>query len=281
MHPHTSAGRIPTPKGYRIYVRSLMHVENLTQTIKKKIRQNVETVNKNIDFLLSKTSETLSLVSHQLGVVIGPSLEKAIVERIQIFIVADRKIMIVISLSGIIKSVVVEISAEMSDKDIDSTCAVLNERLCGLSVETVRDTISSRLKDSSGTHAEITRLFLDSAEEFFNFDEKKIFIGGTKHIAEQPEFGEHEKLKSIIELVEKKDVIVHLLSRTEDDSGLLIKIGEPDDQDIAKSFSIVSRKFKLGNQTGTLGVIGPVRMWYPKMVPLVDYTAEVINKIIK
>jgi len=281
-HPHTSAGRVPTTKGYRLYVNNLMHVETLAKTIKRQILEKVETIDKNADFLLDKTAEILSKISHQLGVVIGPSFDHAVIEQIRLINVASDKMLIVISLrSGIIKSVVVEMYSSIEDAELDGTSAVLNERLSGMPLRVIRETISERLSDVRHANTEIVRLFIDSANQFFQFDERKIFIGGTKDIAEQPEFSVHEKLKSIIELVEQKDVIVHLLSRSEDDMGLVIKIGDENNPDIAKSFSIVSTQFNLGDQTGTLGVIGPMRMWYPKMVPLVDYTAEVINTILK
>ncbi len=277
-HPHTSAGRIPTSTGYRLYVNSLMHVEKLSSTIKKNIRKNIETINKNSDFLLTKTSEILGLVSSQLCVVIGPSFDNAIFEKISLVDVANDKLLIVLTLrTGIVKSVVVEIQKLKKNAELTETSSVLNERLSGLSVKTIRETIGRRLHDLNYGNSEIIRLFVDSSNIFFKFDEKKIYVGGTKNIVEQPEFHEQEKMKSVIELIEKKDVVVHLLNQTRDTQGVSITIGEEDNPDFSKTFSIVSTNFSFSGHTGTLGVIGPTRMWYPKIVPLVDYTAEVIN----
>ena len=79
-------------------------------------------------------------------------------------------------------------------------------------------------------------------------------------------------------MIEEKEVVVHLLSHSSKDDGIAITIGDDNSADLSKTFSIVSTKFELGGHTGTLGIIGPMRMWYPKMVPLVDYTAEIINQ---
>jgi len=277
-HPHTSAGRIPTSTGYRLYVNSLMHIEKLSNTVKKNIRENIETINKNRDFLLTKTSEILGLVSSQLCVVIGPSFDDAIFEKISLVDVANDKLVIVLSLrTGIVKSVVVEVPKLKKNAELNMTCSVLNERLSGLRVKTIRETIGRRLHDLNCGNPEIIRLFVESGDIFFKFDEKKIYVGGTKNIVEQPEFHEQEKMKSVIELIEKKDVVVHLLNRTPNTQGISITIGEENNPDISKTFSIVSTHFSFSGHTGTLGIIGPARMWYPKIVPLVNYTAEIIN----
>ncbi len=281
-HPHTSAGRVPTSHGYKLYVNNLMKVEKLTSQVKRRIRDNVNTINKNVDDLLAKTSQILALVSRQLGVVIGPTIETAVIEKISLVSVASDKILIIISFgAGLIKSVVVEVRSKMEPQEVISTSQLLNERLSGLHVKNVISTIGKRLCDLGKHENELVRLFIDSADKFFDIDEKKIFIGGTSNFLDQPEFTEQDRLKSIIELVEQKDVVVHLLNRTDDELGLVIKIGEENEPDVRKSFSIVSTEFSIGDQTGTLGVIDPPRMWYPKMIPLVEYTADLINKVMK
>lgn len=278
-HPHTSAGRVPTSEGYRIYVNKMMQVEKLTNLVKRKFRENVQSNDKNYDFLLAKTSQILGMISSQLGVVIGPALDEAIFDRLTLVQVSSDKLLAVITLrTGIIQSAMVEVHLPIKNIELEETCQVINERLSGLSVKAIRSSIGQRLKDVSYGNPEIIRLFVDSAHTFFRFDEKKIFIGGTKNIVDKPEFNAREKLKSIIELIEEKEVVVHLLSRSSREDGIAITIGDDSSSDLSKTFSIVSTKFELGGHTGTLGIIGPMRMWYPKMVPLVDYTAEVIKK---
>ena len=278
-HPHTSAGRIPTSKGYRIYVDSMMKVEKLTSLVKRKIRENVQSVDKNYDFLLAKTSQILGMISSQLGVVIGPALDEAIFDKLSLVQVSNDKLLAVLTLrAGIIKSVVVEVRLPIKNIELEETCQVINERLSGLMVKAIRASIGQRLHDINYGNPEIIRLFIESAHTFFHFDEKKIFIGGTKNIVEKPEYNAQDKLRSIIELIEEKEVVIHLLSSSSKDDGIAITIGDDSSSDLSKTFSIVSTKFELGGHTGTLGIIGPTRMWYPKMVPLVDYAAEIINQ---
>ena len=278
-HPHTSAGRIPTSNGYRIYVDNMMKVEKLTSLVKRKLRENVQSVDKNYDFLLAKTSQILGMISSQLGVVIGPALDEAIFDRLSLVQVSNDKLLAVITLrTGIIKSVVVEVRLPIKNIELEETCQVINERLSGLTVKAIRASIGQRLHDINYGNPEIIRLFIDSAHTFFRFDEKKIFIGGTKNIVEKPEYNAQDKLRSIIELIEEKEVVIHLLSSSSKEDGIAITIGDDSSTDLSKTFSIVSTKFELGGHTGTLGIIGPTRMWYPKMVPLVDYAAEIINQ---
>ncbi len=278
-HPHTSAGRIPTSMGYRLYVNNIMQVEKLPSNLKKKIRENIKTIDKNSEYLLTKASEILSMVSNQLGVVIGPNFENAIFEKISLVEVAHDKLLIVLSLqTGIVKSVVVEVPSVIKGAELTMTCEVLNQRLSGLTVKMIRETIGSRLHNVNLGNPEIIRLFIESADIFFQFDQHKIFVGGTKNIVEQPEFQQQDKMLSVIELIEKKDVVVHLFKQASDMHGVSIIIGEIDNPDLSKTFSIVSTPFSFSGHTGTLGIIGPSRMWYPKIVPLVNYTAEIINQ---
>lgn len=281
-HPHTSAGRIPTSNGYRIYVDNLMKIERLDSVIKKKIRDNVDTLDKDVDFLLAKTSQILGSVSKQLGVVIGPSLDNAIFDKMSLMSVSTGRVLIVLTLkNGIIKSIVVEIKSNLDPRDLELTCQVMNSRLSGLTIKNIKKTIGERLHDIVYANKEIIRLFVDSPHKFFRFDNEKIFVGGTKNIVEQPEFLPHDKLKSIIELVEEKDMIVHLLKSAKNNDRTVVMIGDDDKTELKNSFSIVSTQYTVGDEVGLLGIIGPVRMWYPKMVPLVDYTAEIINKVLK
>jgi len=278
-HPHTSAGRIPTSKGYRLYVDSLMHVEKLNAFIKRKIRENVTAGEKNIDFLLEKTSQILGAISSQLGVVIGPSFDDAIFDRIALVYLSDERLLVVLSLkTGIIKSIYVEVHSVIKQSELEETSRLLNERLSGLTVKTIKESIKQRLTDISSMNPELIRLFINSADTFFHFDNQKIFIGGTKNIVDQPEFNEQEKVRSIIELIENKNVIVHLLNPASSQEGITISIGDDTSDDLSRMFSIVSTKFAAGGHHGTLGIIGPIRMWYPRMIPLVDYTAEIITQ---
>ena len=121
-HPHTSAGRIPTTRGYTLYVNNLMSVEKLNSGLKRKIRANVESVDKNVDVLLGKTSQILATISQQLGVVLGPSLDDAIIDKISLVSVSSDKLLVVISFgSGFIKSVVVEIASRLKESEIENT----------------------------------------------------------------------------------------------------------------------------------------------------------------
>jgi heat-inducible transcriptional repressor len=278
-HPHTSAGRIPTPKGYRLYVDNLMKIEQLDAFIKKKIRENVMAVDKNIDFLLEKTSQILGAVSSQLGVVIGPSFEDAVFDRIALVSLSDERLLVVLSLkTGVIKSIFVEVHSAIKQSELEETSRILSERLSGLTVKTIKETIQQRLTDVSSINPELIRLFINSADTFFQFENQKIFIGGTKNIVEQPEFHAQDRVRSIIELIENKNIIVHLVSRAASNEGIAISIGDENSNDLSTMFSIVSTKFAVSGHQGTLGIIGPVRMWYPKIIPLVNYTAEIITQ---
>ncbi len=280
--PYTSAGRIPTSKGYRFYVNSLMMVEKLTSQEKRSIKKHFESVNKNVDEILEKTSQVLGRITKQLGVAIGPRLSEGIFERMELIQISSNRLMVIISIkAGIAKTMMMEINSEIPRSELEETSRIINERLQGLSISEIRKTFAKRICDISGGNKELIRLFVDSSDNLFEFTQKNFHLGGTKNIIEQPEFSSTENMKTIIELIEDKNIIIHLLSKNEESDGIKISIGEENEIKSAKDFSVISSNYYIGNIRGTLGVIGPTRMRYSKIVSLVEYTANLLNNILE
>jgi len=284
-HPHTSAGRVPTDKGYRFYVDTLMDVQHLKNPEKGMINKSLENHSEH-DELLKLTSNLLSKITHQLACVTYPKLDSGVLEKIQIVSLTSVKILIVISIkSGLVKTITLEITSDIKPSQIASVQNLLNERLSGLTFIEIRSTFKERFKDVVDEQKPMIRVFVDSLDKIFKDVRQtdNIYITGAKNVLRQPEFENPEKFQSVIELIEDKDIIIHILEKTtESQQGqVLISIGSENQDQKLNEYSFVTKEYKLGDVSGTLGIIGPKRMEYSKVVATVDYIAKMLTEVFR
>ena len=280
-HPHTSAGRIPTDLGYRLYVDDLVEFKEISQREKDAIIKEIESVpGKDIKHILAITSKTLGKISKLLSIIVSPRFSEGILEKIDLIRVAEGKLLVVITIqSGLVKTIMLELESVLKDSEIQNAARYLNTRLSGLSFQTIRSTIEERLHPLQGEEAKIVRFFIDDAERFFQVDDPEdYYVDGTINMLSQPEFSSAEKMRSIIEFVENKDVVVHLLDTRKSAERISITIGQENPNSAAKTLSVVTSDYQVGTVHGTLGVIGPTRMDYSKLISLVGYTAKAVSE---
>ncbi len=285
-HPHTSAGRVPTDKGYRYYVDSLMNIERIHSKDKGLIEQSFNLEIDETDDLIKLTSKLLSSITKQLACVTYPKLESGILDKIQIVSLTSSRILIVITIkSGLVKTITMELSTEIKDSQIVSVQTLLNERLSGLTLADIRATFKERFIDVEEDQKPIIRLFVDSVDKLFKDDIKpdRLIVTGAKNVISQPEFDNPENFQSVIELIEDKDVIIHIMEKS---SGagkdeVFISIGSEHEHKKLNEYSFVSKEYQIGESYGTLGIIGPKRMAYSKIIAIVDYIAKVLSEYLK
>jgi heat-inducible transcriptional repressor len=279
-HPHTSSGRVPTDKGYRFYVDSLMEVEKLSDEdrsiIQSQLQSGVDQEN-----LFRLTSKLIGAISHQLGVVSAPRLNTGILDRLELVPLASTRILVVISIrSGLVKTITMEVSTELPRTKLDEVSRLMNERLSGLALADIRSTLEDRVQDMRNDETGLIRLFIDSVDKIFDEQRtiEKVHIGGTAGILSQPEFEHADHYRSVIELLENEDMIVHVLEKSDTKDGLIaVSIGNENDIKQLKEYSVVTSTYTVGSSTGSVGIIGTKRMNYSKMIPLVDYVAKTIS----
>ncbi|MBX2976018.1 MAG: heat-inducible transcription repressor HrcA [Ignavibacteriaceae bacterium] len=281
-HPHTSAGRIPTDKGYRLYVDSLMDIQKLSSFEKEKINQQLETHFTETDELLNITAKLLSSITNQLACVLYPNLDTGVLEKIQLIILTSNRIMVVLSIkSGLVKTITLELSYSISEEKLLSIQQILNERLSGLKLSVIRSTVRERLKDISTNDQPMLTMFIDSADKIFKEikTDNKVLITGAKNLMKQPEFENPEKVHSVVELIEEKDFIIHFFEKNNEISNqnVFITIGSENQSDKLEEYSLVTKEYKAGEMVGKLGVVGPKRMEYSKIVAIVDYVSKMLT----
>ncbi len=282
-HPHTSAGRVPTDKGYRLYVDSLMEVEALSEQEKTEILQHFLRVTKEVDSILDAASQMIARVSNQLGVVLSPRFYQGVFEKIELVPIAEKKVLMVLSIkSGLVRTILLKMDAEVSREVMDKTAAVINERLHGLSLMEIKNTLDSRLRDLVEVDTSLVQAITGSAAPLIDQIELRNFhFGGTNNIMVQPEFSDQRKLSNMLNLLESKQIVIHLFEQNESQGELTIAIGEENRDELIKYCSLITTSYHIGSVTGTLGVIGPTRMRYPKVVALVDFMAKVLTEVLE
>ncbi len=284
-HPHTSAGRIPTDKGYRFYVDSLMDIQKINNSEKGIIEKSFEPNLNETDELLRITSVLLSNITNQLACVLYPKLETGILEKLQIVNLSSTRILVIISIkSGLVKTISLELTSDIKQSQMEQVQRLLNERLSGLTLSEIRATFTERFKDVKVDYKPVIRLFVDSLDKIFKDikQTEKVLITGTKNFIKQPEFEDPQRFQSVIELIEDKDIIIHILEKSGDTATgqVYISIGKENELEELQEFSFISKEYKLGDVSGTLGIIGPKRMAYSKVVAIVDYISKMLSEVL-
>ncbi|MEX0929263.1 MAG: heat-inducible transcriptional repressor HrcA [Balneolales bacterium] len=287
-HPHTSAGRIPTELGYRYYVNSLMKVSDLSIIEKDTLDKLNSFINVDMDDAVKSAARILARLSNLLAVVVAPKLASGFFRRIELISLSSNRLMIVLTVeSGLIKTISVEVEAEFSQKELEHVGRVLNERLSGLVLSDIPNKIHAMLSDfEESDKTGLIRVFIDSADTIFEDHQLRNFhFGGVEYIAMQPEFSDLSNYRSIVELIENEDLIIHLFDETEDvpdeksdKREVKVRIGTENKIQQIEQCSVVSANYSIGNITGTIGLVGPTRMNYSRMIALVEQLANRFNK---
>ena len=278
--PHTSAGRVPTDLGYRVYVDYLLKPERLSEAEQQVIKRRILSEGRGVNEILGQTAKLLGDITAQLGVTIAPRFESGILKNLRLIPVAEGRIMVVVIVrSGLARSVVLEIEAQVPDSALQNVEYLLNERLSGLTLHEVRRTISERMADVRG-QGRLVNLLIDSKDSIWSEEGNlDVNIAGVEKLIMLPEFGDRKFLEGIMKVVEDGQVLSDFLSQASDEE-LVITIGKENSINEIMSCSMVTSSYKVGNISGAIGIIGPTRMAYSKLMSVVEYTAKSITELL-
>ena len=286
FHPHTSAGRVPTDLAYRFFVDRLIQPATLTEAERDTLVQELDPTVSEVERMVRRATRALSMIALELGVAIAPSVESAVLERLELVRVSSRKVLLVLTFSsGVARTVYVDLEGDAPDDVLVKVTMVLNERLAGLTLTEIQKTLPDRLRDVSGDAAtkEILNIFMQSGSELFDWSALgtgSLHLGHTSVLASQPEFTSGEQLKELIELTEQTDVLSSALIGRDHRSGLKVTIGEENEDSQLSGFTLVTAEYSLGDLKGVIGVIGPTRMPYEKVISIVDYTSSLVSQLL-
>jgi heat-inducible transcriptional repressor len=278
--PHTSAGRVPTDRGYRYYVDSLMPFYTLSESVKGRIRSQMGSDSHDIDEILSQACHVLGLVSRQLGVTLSPRFQKGVFKRMEMVPLSEKRLLLVLTIkSGLVKTVVMEVGSSIPEHRLQETCRLLNERLSDLTIQEIRQTLPRRVRDVSYGDPKLIQYMVDSAHLFFDFPMGgQLHFAGTVNIVNQPEFQDRIRLRKLMSLLEEEKTLGKLLSQRPGE-GVSVTIGSENTHGEMQCYSLLTARYRVGKVEGTLGVIGPTRMRYARLCAVVDYMARLLEYI--
>ena len=286
-HPHTSAGRVPTDQAYRYFVDRIIAPLALTRREKGRVEQAFETGGSAVEQLVGQAAKALGLLTQELGLAIAPKLEDAVLEKIELVHASSSTVLMVATIrSGLVRTVFVDLRSEVPADTLVTLTVILNERLAGLTLQQIRETLPERLRDTAASDPaseELVNIFMQSGAELFSWSEAAlggVHLGHASLLAEQPEFASGEGMKSLLELTERTDDLGAVLANRPHHEGLRITIGGENDSKMLSDFSLITAEYRAGNLKGVIGVIGPTRMPYEKVIAIVDYTSTLVNRIL-
>lgn len=280
--PHTSAGRVPTDKGYRFYVDSLLDTYEYVMNEKLKIREELFEQELHLDRIFSSISKMLSLVSNYAGVVLTPKPDFTVVKHIELIPLDNNEILfILVTRTGMVLTRKVRVSSKIIQDEVRSYAKYLTAELCGYSLLDVKTEVFERLR-SEAANDRHKQMALDIAQLALSQNEQPdLFVDGIENLLKIPEMIEAEQLKKLLRLMEEKRLLRNIMERNLEKEGVHTLIGGEIAEAEVSGCSIVSTSYKIGNKSvGVLGIIGPTRMDYEKVVPLVDYTGKVVSEFL-
>jgi heat-inducible transcriptional repressor len=283
FHPHTSAGRIPTDLAYRYYVNTLMRPVRLTPAEQRLLRKELsDEQNGPIERVIRRAAQVLGLLTGELGVAIAPRLEDVILEKMELVPISSEKVLMVLTLrGGVVRAVYVDLPISVPTATLHSVASILNERLAGQTLAVVRQTMPERLRDAGTADmpSELLNVFLQSAEDVLEARERDdVHLGRASVLANQPEFATEDRLKSLIELTEERELLSDILSTREHNKLPMITIGAENSDPRLNRFTLVTSEYKMGNVSGVLGILGPTRMPYEKVAAIVEHTSRLMSE---
>ena len=270
VQPHTSAGRIPSDKGYRFYVDQLMkEKENEVTEMQELVIQRVDRV----ELLLKQLAKLLAVNTNYATLISGPQYHHTKLKFIQLSRVEAGKLLIVTVLEGnIIKNSIVSLEGELNDDDILNLNILLNNSLNGLTIEQINLDVISKMKEQAGDRRQVVDLVLNEVADAIRANEEdlQIYTEGTTNIFKYPELSDGQKASQLISTLEQKELLKNLFTDPEDDSGkneIQVYIGNETPVQSMQDCSVVTANYVLGDGLrGTIGIIGPKRMDYEKVV---------------
>ncbi|HKZ17163.1 MAG TPA: heat-inducible transcriptional repressor HrcA [Geobacteraceae bacterium] len=280
--PHTSAGRIPTDKAFRFYVDSLLTVGTIDREQEELIQRQYRLYGKDVGEIFKETSRILSSLSHYMGIVVTPRFTTTMFRHIEFIKLGGRRILaILVSKSGIVQNKIIEADEDLSSEDMVRMSNYLNNLLKGLSIAELRSRILREMQDEKVRYDEMLAKALKLSEQTLDENGTEVFIEGRVNILEQPEFADVGKMREVFRAFEEKGQLISLLDRCMESEGVHIFIGAENYMHHLESMSVITAPYMSGKETvGVLGVIGPTRMGYDRVIPIVDYTAKVLSKLL-
>lgn len=278
--PYTSAGRIPSQEGYRYYVDHLMQPETPGEEEKKLINANYQAKVKSISEVIERTGQLLSQLTSYAALVSAPRSAPGAILHVQLVALEPGKAMVlVVTEPERVHTRFIDLPENISSADLETISGVLNAKIKGHKLSEIKITLVRELYLELLRHKAVVEHILELVEDSENAEDGKIYLGGVINVLNQPEFRSAEKVKTLLSLLEREELLSNLLAEQEE--GIVVRIGDEFKCDIIRGCSMVSTKYMLGGREGTLAVLGPSRMQYARVTGLLEYLTRSLSQVLE
>lgn len=282
IQPHTSAGRIPSDKGYRLYVDQLMEHLSINEVNMQIIDQLLQQKVDQIDILMKEVAKLLSLYTNYTSIVSSPVIHKTKIKHMQLIpLDAHSIILIIVTDANLVTNNVIKMDIPADQNTLNKLSAMLNDSLKGLTMEQINLPVIQELKVKMGIYGEIVNPIFDAVAKTIQTKiTPEVYLSGTMNMLDFPEFSDIVKAKQLFHTLEEKDLLMSILTKNAS-KGINITIGEENEIEEIKNCSLITASYEIGGRkVGTIGIIGPTRMEYEKVVSILSYISSNMDKLL-
>ena len=285
FHPHTSAGRIPTDRAYRTYVDAIMRLSPPSHEEQNTLRSELVGTRSAVEEILRRAAQVLGVLTQELGVAVAPALDHMVLERLELVQVSTERLLLVFNLrSGVVRTIFVEVPGLLPPSSVQQVSQLLNERLGGLTLQEIRNTLPERLRDAAGPEGgrELLNIFIAEGDGLFDLsnEDSTVVLGSAQMLADQPEFASNSRMRELLRLTEGRGLLKQAL-QSRRQRGLSITIGGENPDTRLSDFTLVTSSYEAGGLKGVIGVMGPTRMPYDKIIGLVEHTSRLVEGLLE
>ena len=285
QQPHTSAGRVPTDRGYRFYVDLLLESKRSTRTadvVEARLRR--ERTSPLPESLLSQASHVVSKASGLVGFALPPAQEAAVFDRVEFVALGSQRVLVVIvARGGQVLQKVIQLQETLSADDLRQAANYLNAEFTGLPIMRAREAVLRRIDEERSLYdalfARAMRLATSTFEDIA--DDRMVYVEGTASLFDDVEGVTLEALQTLVQMIDEKQRLVTLLNEYIDGPGLTVVIGAEHANPMLRTFSLIASTYADHAGTGTIGVIGPTRMRYSRVIAVVDGAATAVSRMLR
>jgi len=281
VQPHTSAGRVPTPAAYHMFIESMMQARKLPARERRYIEENLAGTPADADQLIGIASHLLSELSQQVSIVVAPAIGDTVLKAVDFVPVAERKVLcVVVSQEGFVDNRVIETGEEIPRQELTRISNYLTENFAGHTLREIRDRLLRQMTEERLQVDSLLAQTIELAREGLALDSQpEVLVDGASALLARPELADIQRVRRMFEAFTDKARLVRMLNGCIQGGGVRVLIGDDSDLTSELDFSLVASSYRVGDQPlGTLGIFGPSRMEYQKIIPLVHYLGQALSR---
>ena len=282
--PHTSSGRIPTPKGYRFFIDRLLQLQPVANDQFTSIQETVSQTKSNSKDLATNVSSTLSAITQLAGIVTVPKKQESILKEIDFIPLSEKRILAIVVINDAeVENKILQMKRSYTREELQISSNYLNQNYVGKSFEYIKDDLVKQIEETSELAQSLMNNIVNIADEVLKTQRTEEYVvSGENRLMDFDELSDIKKLKELFQVFNEKQLLLQLLDKSISTSNIQIFIGEESGYKLLDNCSLITAPYtNEEGSIGVLGVIGPTRIAYQKVIPIVDITAKLLSQSLK